>query len=129
MKFAKRLFTVAGVYGLLVLVPQYFLEGKVGRDYPPPVTHPEFYYGFVGVGVAWQILFLIIASDPRRYRAAMLAGVVEKATFGVAVVVLFLRGQVAPTLLAFGSLDLLLGALFLLAYVKTGRGRDGSSDH
>ena len=124
MKFAKRLFTFAGVYGLVVLLPQYFLEGKVGRDYPPPVTHPEFYYGFVGVGVAWQILFLIIASDPRRYRAAMLAGVVEKASFGVAVVALFMQAKVAPTLLAFGTLDLLLGALFLLAYVKTGRDGD-----
>lgn len=38
--FARRVFTVAGVYGILVLVPQYFMEAKVGRDYPPPITHP-----------------------------------------------------------------------------------------
>ena len=82
MKFAKRLFSIAGVYGLLTLLPQYFLERKIGRDFPPPISHPEFYYGFIGIAVAWQILFLIIASDPHRYRAAMLAAVVEKATFG-----------------------------------------------
>jgi hypothetical protein len=80
------------------------------------------------VAVAWQILFLIIAGDPRKYRAAMLAAVVEKASFGVAVVVLFAQGKVAPTLLAFGSIDLLLGALFLLAYVKTGSARRSGDD-
>ena len=34
MNFAKRVFQIAGVYGVVVLVPQYFMEGKVGRDYP-----------------------------------------------------------------------------------------------
>ena len=28
MKFAKMVFLVAGIYGLIVLVPQFFLEGK-----------------------------------------------------------------------------------------------------
>lgn len=52
MRFTSRLFLIAGIYGLLVLVPQYFLEEKNGRDYPPAITHPEYYYGFVGVAVA-----------------------------------------------------------------------------
>jgi len=50
MKFARVVFLVAGIYGLIVLLPQYFLEAKVGLDSPPPITHPEFYYGFIGVG-------------------------------------------------------------------------------
>src|SRR5262245_63460257 len=49
MKFARIVFLVAGIYGLLVVAPQYFLEAKIGRDTPPPITHPEFFYGFVGV--------------------------------------------------------------------------------
>jgi hypothetical protein len=51
MKFSKIVFYAAGVCGLLVLVPQYFLEEKNGRDFPPAINHPEYYYGFIGVAV------------------------------------------------------------------------------
>jgi hypothetical protein len=119
MKFAKRLFWIAGIYGLLVLAPQYFLEAKTGRDFPPAITHPEYYYGFIGVALAWQVLFLIIARDPVRYRAVMIAAVLEKATFGVASVVLYLMQRVSTVMLCFGIVDLILGALFAIAYVKT----------
>jgi hypothetical protein len=64
--FARRVFTLAGLYGVLVLVPQYFMEDQVGRDFPPPITHPENYYGFIGVALAWQVLFFILARDPVR---------------------------------------------------------------
>src|SRR5919106_364637 len=75
IRFATRVFTAAAVYGILVLAPQYFLEDRVGRDFPPSITHPEHFYGFIGVALAWQVLFLIIASDPVRYRPAMLAAI------------------------------------------------------
>jgi len=78
MNFARRVFFWSGVYGLIVLLPQYFLEAKTGRDFPPAITHPEFFYGFIGVGLAWQVLFLIIAQDPVRYRPVMLCGALEK---------------------------------------------------
>lgn len=42
MPFAKIVFRIAGIYGLIVLAPGLFLESKFGRDYPPPVTHPDF---------------------------------------------------------------------------------------
>jgi hypothetical protein len=54
MKFAKYVFNIAGVYGLIVLTPQYFVERQIGVDYPPAITHPEYFYGFVGVAVSWQ---------------------------------------------------------------------------
>ena len=41
--FAKRVFLVAGIYGLAVLFPQYFMEGQNGRDFPPPINHPEYF--------------------------------------------------------------------------------------
>src|SRR5262245_705061 len=49
MRFAKWVFLLAGITGILVVIPLYFLEERFGRDQPPPVNHPEFYYGFVGV--------------------------------------------------------------------------------
>ena len=121
MKFAKRVFFIAGVYGLIVLAPQYFLETKTGSDFPPAITHPEYYYGFVGVGVVFQLIFLIIAKDPVRYRAMMIPAVLEKATFGVAAIVLYLQGRIPTVILSFAIVDLLLGLLFVVAYAKTSK--------
>ena len=120
MRFAQRLFLIAGIYGLLVLLPGYFLETKTGLDYPPPINHPEYYYGFIGVAVAWQVLFLILATDPARYRPMILPAILEKASFGIAIAVLFLQGRAPAIMLGFGIIDLIFGALFALAYVRTG---------
>jgi hypothetical protein len=119
MKFAKRVFLVAGIYGLLALVPQYFMEGKISAENPPAITHPEYFYGFIGVGVAWQILFLVIARDPVRYRLAMLPAVVEKFTFVGATTVLYLQQKLALQVFVFGLVDLTLGVLFIVAFVKS----------
>ena len=96
MKFAKIVFLVAGIYGLLVLLPQFFLEGKIGRDTPPPITHPEFFYGFICVAVAWQVLFLVLSTDPVRYRPMMIPAMLEKIGFPIAVVILYLQGPLSP---------------------------------
>ena len=120
MKFAKVVFLIAGIYGLIVLLPQYFLEGKIGHDSPPAITHPEFFYGFLGVTVAWQIVFLVISQNPARYRPMMLPSVLEKAGFIVAVGILFLQHRVSPVIVAPAGIDLLLGILFVIAFVKTG---------
>ena len=121
MTFAKRVFLIAAVYGVLVLVPQYFMEARIGRDFPPPITHPEHFYGFVGVALAWQILFFIIARDPVRYRAAMIPAIVEKVAFGAAAVVLFLQGRLAAPILGAGLIDLTLAVLFAVALRLTRR--------
>jgi len=68
MRVARIVFRVAGVYGFLALLPQYFMEQQIGRDYPPPITHPETFYGFIGIALAWQAAFLVIARDPVRFR-------------------------------------------------------------
>lgn len=119
MTFARRVFLIAAVYGILVLAPQYFMEARVGRDFPPPVTHPEHFYGFIGVALAWQVLFFIIARDPVRYRTAMLPAVLEKLTFGGAAVVLYVQGRLATIVFGAGLLDLVLAALFLAAFRLT----------
>ena len=118
-RFARRVFMVAGIYGLIVLLPQYFMEAQIGRDYPPPITHPEHFYGFVGVALAWQVVFLIIANDVRRYRLLMLPAILEKLAFFVPTTILFVAGRVAPAVLAVSGVDALLGTLFLVAFLRT----------
>jgi hypothetical protein len=101
------------------MLPQYFLEGRIGKDYPPPITHPENFYGFIGVTIAWQLMFLVIARDPVRYRAAMIPAIVEKVTFVVAVAALFAQGRIAPVVLAPAAVDLVLGVLFAISLTVT----------
>ena len=124
MKLAKIVFLVAGIYGLIVLLPLYFMEAQTGRDYPPPITHPEYYYGFIGIGVAWQLAFLVISRDPVRYRPLMLPAIVEKASFGIAVALLYLQQRVSSFMLGAGMIDSLLGVLFIVAWTATSR-REG----
>lgn len=119
MKFARWSFRGAGIYGLLALLPQYFMENRIGVDTPPPITHPEFFYGFIGVAVAWQLAFLVISTDPARYRALMPVGVVEKLSFGIPAILLFLADRLAPQMLVAGLIDLGLGVLFTISYFKT----------
>ncbi len=119
MKFAKIVFLVAGIYGLVVMLPQFFLEQRIGVDTPPPITHPEFFYGFICVVIAFQVLFLILSTDPVRYRPMMLAAVLEKIGFPIAVVLLYMQQRVAATMLAPAAIDLLLCVLVLISYLKT----------
>jgi hypothetical protein len=119
MKFAKIVFWIAGIWGLLVLTPLYFLFDLIGRNDPPPITHPGFFYGFVGVALAWQVAFLFIAQEPARYRPLMIPSILEKASYSVAVFVLVFQGRMHPSDLVFGCTDLLLGLLFVIAYFKT----------
>lgn len=124
MKFVRRVFYIAGIYGLLVLVPQYFMEAKNGRDYPPPINHPEYYYGFLGVAIAWQVLFLILARDPKRHRPLIIPAILEKLSFATAAIILYAQQRLGTTMLLAGSIDLLLGVLFIIAYVKLGNGTE-----
>ncbi|HEX8912165.1 MAG TPA: hypothetical protein VF796_07375 [Humisphaera sp.] len=122
MRFARWTFRVAGVYGLVTVTPQYFLERQFNADHPPAITHPEFYYGFLGLCVAWQVMFLLIGSDPVRYRPAMLVSVVEKASFALAVPALFAAGRVPGMMVPLAAVDAVLGVLFAVAWVRTPRG-------
>lgn len=43
----------------------------------------------------------------------------EKATYGFAVIALFVAGRASGQVLAFGLIDLAIGVLFVVAYVQT----------
>ena len=121
MKFAKIVFRIAAIWGLLVLIPLYFMFDLIGRQDPPPITHPAFFYGFIGAALAWQIAFFFIATDPSRYRPLMIPSVLEKFSYGIAVVFLVMQHRMRRPDLIFGAVDLLLGILFVSAYTATPR--------
>lgn len=119
MRFAKIVFAIAGIWGILILTPLYFIFDLIGRQDPPPITHPAFYYGFVAVALAWQIAFLIIARDPVRLRPLIVAAVLEKFGYGGTFIVLYLQSRLTRGDLALGCIDLLFGVLFVAAFFKT----------
>ena len=127
MKFAKVVFWVAGIWGLVEITPLYLMFDLIGKQDPPAITHPGFYYGFVGCALAWQIAFICIARDPVRLRVMMIPSVVEKFTYCTAVVVLVMQGRTNQRDLVFAATDLALGVLFVVAFVVTGgKGDKGS---
>jgi hypothetical protein len=119
MKFARVVFRVAGIWGLAVLLPLYFMFDFVGRQYPPPITHPDFYYGFVGVALVWQVAFLIIATDPIRFRLMMIPAILEKFVYVASLLVLFAQGRLEAGQVVPGAPDFLLGLLFVASFLKT----------
>ncbi len=126
MTFARWVFAVCGVYGLVTLVPLYFMEEKLGRDYPPAITHPEFFYTNIGLAVVWQVAFLVMSRDPLRFRPLMLVGVLEKLSYGIPAAVLYTLGRSPAPVLATGSVDLLMAVLFVLSYLWTAPSRTPS---
>jgi len=119
MKFARVVFRVAAMWGVLVITPLYFMFDLIGRKDPPPITHPAFFYGFAGAALAWQIAFFFIASDPVRHRPLMIPSMFEKFSYAAAVIVLVLQARMRSSDLLFAGTDLLLGILFVVSYFKT----------
>lgn len=122
VRFARLTYRWAAIYGLIVLLPQYFREQRIGRDTPPPSTHPEYFYGFVGLALAWQVGFLVISTDPVRYRALMPVTLLEKLAFGAVALILFALGRTPAEMAIAGSIDLALGACFAVALARLRQG-------
>jgi hypothetical protein len=110
MKFAKIVFWIAAIWGVLVLTPLYFIFDLIGQKDPPPIS----------VGLAFQAAFFVIARDPIRLRPMMIPSVLEKFGYGASLIVLYLQHRLHPQDLALGCVDLLFGVLFVAAFFKTG---------
>jgi len=119
VKFARRVFLAAGVYGLLVITPLYFLEGWLGRQNPPAITHPEFYYGFAGVALAWEIAFLVIAGDPLRFRPLIWPAMLEKLVYPAAATALYMQRRLDAASWLVSLIDLIFLALFAVSWLRT----------
>ena len=119
MRFARFTFIIAGIWGIAVLLPLYWLVDVTGREYPPPTQYPHFFYGFLSVAMAWQIAFLVIGSNPARFRGLMITGIIEKLGYVGTLIVLHVNARI-PAIDAQAAVpDLLLGLLFIVALVKT----------
>lgn len=119
MRFSKIVFVVASAWGVLVLTPLYLMFDEIGRQDPPLVTHPEFYYGFAGAALAWQFAYFLIGRNPARFRPMMLVGVFAKMSYFVPVTLLYLHGRMSARMFTWSAPDSLFAVLFLAAYFKT----------
>ena len=119
MRFATHVFRWAGIWGLLVILPGFFNERAIAEQQPPALTHPEYFYGFYAVALAFQVLFLLMSRDPVRYRALMPACMLEKFGYIVAMCVLYGLHRIPSLIMLFVAFDLLWGILFIVAYRKT----------
>ena len=120
MKFARYVYGTAAAYGFISLLPLYFLLERVGREAPPAITHPEFYYGFLGVTFLWQFVFVMIAKSPVHYRSLMLITILEKFVYAVPVILLYFAGRVHGSIMRSSLIDPIFGVLFIIAYFRTG---------
>ena len=121
VRFARWVLMIAGIIGVLEVFPLYFLEGTIGRTQPPPITHPGFYYGFVGVTLAWQIAFLIMARDPLRYVPLMPMACLEKLLYSLAIFVLYFEGRAPASNLGTAILDLFWLVMFVIVWIRLRR--------
>jgi hypothetical protein len=119
VKFAKIVFRIAGVWGIVVLTPLFFAADEINRRFPPPITHPQYYYGFVALAWVFQLVFFVIAGDPVRFRPLIIPSIFEKAGFVITCLVLLLRGGITPGEASGAAADLLLGILFICAFFTT----------
>jgi mannose-6-phosphate isomerase-like protein (cupin superfamily) len=118
MRLAKSVFLLAGIAGVILVAPAYFLERWAGEFDPPPVSQPQYFYGFVGIVLVWQLVYLLIASNPMRFRPMMLFGALGKGSFALAIVALYAAGRVAPLWLAFVAFDGALAILFVVVHAR-----------
>ena len=119
MRFARIVFVGAGVWGIVVLTPFYWLLDVTGRHYSPPTDYPQFFYGFFSVAMAWQIAFLVIGSSPTRFRPLMIPSMLEKFGYVMTLGILYGQSRISATDAQAAVPDLLLGILFIVAFAKT----------
>jgi hypothetical protein len=115
MRFARWIFRIAGIYGIIVMAPMLFME----RQIAPGAEHPVFFYAWVSVNLTWQVLFLVLSTAPGRYRPIMLACVLQKATAVIAIPWLYVLGRVGGMWLGAAATDLGFAVLFFIAHRVT----------
>lgn len=119
MKFARIVFTLAGVWGVVVLTPLYWLFDISGRQYAAPTDYPHFFYGFISVAMVWQVAFFVIGSNPARFRPLMIPAMLEKFTYVATLLVLNAQGRVTASDMMAAVPDSVVGLLFIAAWIRT----------
>lgn len=120
MRFARAVFIIAGIWGIAVLTPFYWLVDVTGRRYSPPMEYPHFFYGFFDITMAWQIAFLVIGSNPARFRPLMIPSIIEKFSYVATLAILYAHRRISWPDAQAAFPDLVLGVLFVAAFVTSG---------
>lgn len=121
MKFANWTFRIAGIYGLLVMIPIAFAEKLMEQMMPPVVNHPEFFYGFVLLNICWQVVYLFLARDPLRFQPIMAPAFLAKASAPCILFWLVLQGRISSQWILTAVIDGVFAFLFLTAFLITRR--------
>ena len=119
MTFARWVFTIGGIWGVLIIGPLFFIESVMADATGKPFSHPDTYYGFLASTFGWQIVYLLIGRDPLRYRPLMLLGALGKFIYAGAAWTLFVQGRIVITVPMLASPDILLAILFEVAWFKS----------
>jgi len=119
MRLARFVFIGAGIWGIAVLTPLYWLVDISGRRYPPPTEYPAFFFGFIAVALVWQIAFLVIGFNPAKFRPLMILAMLEKFSYVLTLLVLFGQSRISSIDVQPAVPDGLIGLLFVAAYWAT----------
>ena len=120
MKFARWVFLAAGIFGLVLLIP---LVYSVLFDRESILLGGAsaglFFYTSVFQYVCWQILYLVLAKDPLRYRPIMIPAFLAIAVTPFYPIWLYMYGlrPWIPIIV----INLIFALLFVLAFWLTGR--------
>lgn len=87
-----------------------------------------FFYRCTWINViAWGLAYALAAVLAESRRAVLMAGAVGKSAYFAASVAVYLGGAGSKPLLAAGAVDLLLAAVFVVAFFSSAHGRPGDS--
>jgi hypothetical protein len=115
MRFARWTFAGAGIYGLIATLSLYFQA--------PLSPATQWLYAFAGAAAATQLAYLIIATDPVRFRPVIPVGIASKLSFAVPMTLLYAHGELPVASFAFALIDYALAILFAANFVMLGRQR------
>lgn len=114
-KQVRWLFRAAAIYGAGLLLPLYLLETRVAAP-AARLSVPEYYYGFIGAALGFQIVYWLIGGAPRKYRALMLVGIFGKLSFWIPTALLWSMGRTATSTFVLVCGDLGLAIAFFVAW-------------
>ncbi|TPG15489.1 hypothetical protein [Sphingomonas oligophenolica] len=110
MRMATWSFALAGVYGLAATLSLYFRA--------PLTIETQWLYAFAGAAAVTQLAYLLIATDPVRYRLVIPIGIASKLSFAVPMTILYAHGAITMGSFAFAQIDYALAALFAVNFVR-----------
>ena len=118
MKLAKYTYLVAGVFGLILVVPAaYAAMVDSSEAMPDPIGAGLFLYGYISQFVAWQLLYFILAADPIRLRPMMVPAFLAELTAPLNSAWLYFYG--VPPWFVLTIVFLAFATLFLVSYHRT----------